>query len=128
MVPFAFEIEDRVDDVLEHLGPGETAVLGHVSDDEHRHVLTFCREQDLRRCFAHLANTTWRRLHLQREDGLDRIDDEERGPQAYELLEDAFETGLGEKVQRRAANPEPLASQLDLMLRLLARAVEHRTG
>ena len=46
--------------------------------------------------------------------------------EARDLLEDALETGLGEEVERRALDAEPLAARLDLVLGFFARAVEHR--
>ena len=48
------------------------------------------------------------------------------GRRRIELLEDALETRLGEQIQRRASDPEPLAARLHLMLGFLARAVEDR--
>ena len=45
--------------------------------------------------------------------------------QALDLLEDALERGLGHQVEPAALDAEPLAAQLDLALRLLARDVEH---
>ena len=68
----ALEVEDRVDDVLERLGPGEAAVLGDVADEERRDVLPLGREQQLRRRLAHLADAARRGLELQREHRLDR--------------------------------------------------------
>src|SRR4029450_2462125 len=124
VMPLALEIQDGVDDVLQHLRSGQAAILGHVADDEDGNILALGGEQDLRRGLTHLADAARRRLHLQREDRLDRIDDEDGGPEANKLLEDPFETGLGEQIQRRTPNPQPLAAQFDLMLRLLARTVE----
>ena len=43
-----------------------------------------------------------------------------------DLFEDALEAGLGEDVERRPLDAEPLAARLDLVLGLLAGAVEHR--
>ena len=76
------------------------------------------------------ASRTWpmlpgRRLELQREDRLNRIDDDQGRLDAGDLVEDAFEAGLGEQVERRVADREPLAARLDLVLGFLARAVEH---
>ena len=42
------------------------------------------------------------------------------------LLEDPLEAGLGQQVDRRVADAEPFAARLHLVLRFLARAVEHR--
>ena len=66
-----------------------------------------------------------RRLELQREHGLDRVDDDEGRPKAGDLFEDALETGLGQDVERRRLDAEPLAARLDLVFGLLAGAVEH---
>ena len=66
-----------------------------------------------------------RRLELQRKHRLHRIDDHERRLDARDLVEDALEARLGQQVQRRVADGEPLAARLDLMLGLLAGAVEH---
>ena len=45
---------------------------------------------------------------------------DERGAQARDLLEDPFEAGLGEQVERGALDPEALSARLDLMLGFLA--------
>ena len=47
------------------------------------------------------------------------------GLSALDLLEDPLERGLGHQVEPAALDAEPLAAQLDLALRLLARDVEH---
>src|SRR5436190_762423 len=54
MVLLALEIQDRIDDVLERLGPGQVAVLCDMPDEERGDVLPFGRKQELRRRFAHL--------------------------------------------------------------------------
>ena len=126
VMPLALEVQHGVDDVLERLRAGEAAVLGDVADEEGRDVLSLGREQQLRRRLAHLADAAGRRLELQREDRLHRVDDDERRLEAGDLLEDPLEAGLGEQVERRRADAEPLAARLDLVLGLLAGAVEHR--
>ena len=108
----ALEIEHRVDDVLERLRAGEIAVLRDVADEKGRDVLPLRGEQQLRCGLAHLADAAGRRLELEREDGLDRIDDDERRAKPRDLLEDALETGFGEQIQRRAFDAEPLAARL----------------
>ena len=75
VMPLAFEVEHRVDDVLERLRAGEVAVLRDVADQERRDVVALRGEQELRRRFAHLADAAGRRLELQREHRLHRIDD-----------------------------------------------------
>ena len=126
MMALALEIQDGIDDVLERLGPGEIAVLRDVSDQHDRHVAALRGEQQMRRDFAHLADAAGGGLKPRGEDRLNRIDDHERGLEPFDLLEDALEARFGEQIQRRAIDREPLAAQLDLVLRLLARAVEDR--
>ncbi len=48
------------------------------------------------------------------------------GRRRLELFQDALEARLGEQIQRRAPDAEPLAARLHLVLGFLARAVEHR--
>ena len=88
--------------MLEDLGAGEVAVLGDVADEERRDVLPFRGEQQLRRRLAHLPDAAGRGLELEREHRLDRVDDDQRGPQPRDLLEDPLEAGLGEQVERGA--------------------------
>ncbi len=126
VVLLALEIQHRVDDVLERLGSGEVAVLGDVADEERRDVLSLGGKQQLRRRLAHLPDAAGRRLELEREHRLDRVDDHERRPEPGDLFEDPLEAGLGEDVERRALDAEALAARLDLVLGFFARAVEHR--
>ena len=54
------------------------------------------------------------------EDGLDGVHHEGGGLQGLHLLEDPLERGLGHQEEAAAGDPQPLAAQLDLPLRLLA--------
>ena len=126
VVPLPFEIQHRVDDVLERFRSGQAAFLGYVSDEEGRDVVPLRREQQLRRGFAHLADAARRRLKFHREDRLHRIHDHQRRFDTRNLFENPLQTRLGEQVQRRPADAEPFAARFDLMLRLLAGAVEDR--
>ena len=124
-MPLAFEIEHRVDDVLERLRTGDVAVLGDVADQERRDVVALRGEQELRRRFAHLADAAGRGLELQREHRLHGIDDDQRRPDAADLFEDALDAGLGEQVERRIADAEPIAARFDLMLGFFAGRIQH---
>ncbi|MFP5379784.1 MAG: aldehyde dehydrogenase family protein, partial [Vicinamibacteria bacterium] len=42
---------------------------------------------------------------------LDRVDDDQRRPEAIELFEDPFQAGLGQQVERRASDAEALAAR-----------------
>jgi hypothetical protein len=126
VVLFAFEIQHGVDDVLERLRSGQTPVLGDVADQEGRNVLALGREEQLGCRLANLADAAGGRLELEREHGLDRIDNDERGPQPGDLFENALEAGLREDVERRAFDAEPFTARFDLVLGLFPRAVEDR--
>ena len=78
------------------------------------------------------ASRTWPMLpgadwNLQREDRLDRVDDDEARASAARSLRgcarDRFPRGCR---AARCSTPEPLAARFDLVLGFLARAVEHR--
>ena len=128
VVLLSLEVEHRVHDVLERFGTGEAAVLRHVPDEECRQVLALGGEQQLCGGLAHLPDAAGSRLKLQREHGLDRIDNEKRGTQPRDLVEDAFETCLREDVERCGRHTKAFAARFDLMLGFLAGAVKHRTG
>jgi hypothetical protein len=55
-IPVAFERQHHVDQMLERLGPGERAVLGHVADEHHRHATLLGELLQLRGRGAHLAD------------------------------------------------------------------------
>ena len=126
VVLLALEVQHGVHDVLQRLRAGEAPVLRHVPDEKGRNILPLRGEEQLRGRLAHLADAAGGGLEAEREHGLDRVDDDERGTEARDLLEDALEARLGEDVEGRLLDPEPLAARLDLMLGFLARAVEHR--
>ncbi len=115
VMALAFEVEHGVDDVLERLGSGDVAVLGHVSDEKRRDVVALRGEEKLRRRFAHLADAPRGRLKLQREHRLYGVDDEQARPHAADFFEDALDTGLCEQVERRITDAEPIAARFDLM-------------
>ncbi len=73
----AFQVEHRIDDVLQHARPGDGALLGHVPDDEHRHAARLGQLAQPRGALAHLRDRPGRRLHLRHVNGLDRVDDQQ---------------------------------------------------
>ena len=75
MDPVALEVEDGVDQVLEHAWPGERPLAGHVTDQEARHAARLALRDEQRRRLAHLADAPGGRLEARRVEGLDRIHD-----------------------------------------------------
>jgi hypothetical protein len=123
----ALEVEHGVDDVLEHLGTGQTTVLRDVTNEHGRNVLPLGSEEKLRRRFANLSDAAGRRLELDGEHGLNRVDDHESRTQAGDFLEDALEACFGEQIERWLADAEPITAALDLVLGLFTRGVEDGT-
>ena len=79
VVPVAFELQDRVDHVLEHPWPGEAAVLGDVADEHDGHVAVL-RFDDQALCApSDLADTAREGGRGGVVDRLDRVDDHEFG-------------------------------------------------
>ena len=62
VMALAFEIQHRVDDVLQRLGAGEIAVLRDVADEHNRNVAPLGGEQQMRRDLAHLADAARARI------------------------------------------------------------------
>ena len=103
----AFEVQHRVDDVLQNARPGEAAVLGHVADQHHRTTARFGPARQVRGAFAHLRDRARRRAELIGVDGLDRIDDRDSRPLDVERREDLLELDLGLHPNPRSVQAEP---------------------
>src|SRR5262245_50371038 len=124
MMPLALEIQNRVDDMLERLRPREVAVFGNVTDENGRNVLPFRGKQKLRGGFTDLPDAARRRLELDGKNRLYRIDDDERGLEASDFFEDAFDARFRKQVEGRCTDAQPVAAALDLVLGFLARRIE----
>ncbi len=125
MVPVAFEVEHRIDDVFEHARPGDGSRLRHVPDEERGHVHAFGEVHQRRGALAHLADRPRRALDIRTKDRLDRIDDEHVGLGLLRGGDDLFDVGFGEEQERLGRDAEALGAELDLPQRLLAGDVEH---
>ena len=77
VVPVAFEVEDGIDDVLEHARPGDGSRLRHVPDEERGYVHAFGEVHQRRGALAHLADRPRRGLDFIR---IQRLND---GPMDY---------------------------------------------
>ena len=84
------------------------------------------QEEELGRHLAHLADAAGSGGELRRVDGLHRVDDQRRraaAPRPARGCARARSRAIRKSPPPR--DPEPVAAQLDLALRLLARDVEH---
>ena len=101
-VPVAFELEHRVDHVLEDAGAGDRALLGDVADeDDGRAGLLGEAQKDARR-LAHLADAARRRGEGVAVEGLHRVDDDQRRAHGGDRLDHGLE-----RASRRARRCRP---------------------
>ena len=82
----AFEVQHRIDDVLEHARPGEIALLRHVADHDDGGARLLGDARELRRAFAHLRDRAGRGGQRFGINGLDRIDDGDFGPCSVSIV------------------------------------------
>ena len=124
MGPVAFEVEDGVDQVLEHAWPGERPLAGHVTDQEARHAARLALRDEQRRRLAHLADAPGGRLEARRVEGLDRIHDHGGGTGRVQGLDHRLGARLGDDQHPGLRHPEPIGTEPHLLGRLLAGDVE----
>ena len=125
MVALAFQIENGVDNVLEHARTGNGALLVDVTHEEDRDVAAFRQQHQPASALAHLADAAGCRGNVAHEDRLDGVDDGHHRPRLFEVLDDTVEVVLGQHHQSIALDAKALRPQLQLLHRLLARHVEH---
>ena len=114
-VPLALEVDDRVDEVLERLGPGDRAVLRHVADQHDRDPVALREVHQPQRRLADLADAPAAPVELVDGRGLDRVDDDARtgrsgagglhDPPDLVLREDA--DALGRRARRAGRDAPP---------------------
>jgi len=123
----AFEIEDRVDHVLEHARPGNRAVFGYVSHEKGGRFRGLGISHEARGHLADLRDGSRRGLKLGKILRLYRIDGKDRWPQLFRGMEHLDRVGLRKEVKVLGSHAEPVGAQLHLSCRFLARHVEYRS-
>ena len=126
MVPFALEVEHRIDHVLHDPRAGNSAFLGDVTDDQNRKVVRFGQTHQLRGAFAYLVDAAWRRRSAFREHGLNRVDDENTRPERFSLSADVRHGGFGQYVDLVVLQAETFGMHAELTGRFFPRYVESR--
>src|SRR5260370_38366060 len=99
VVTLTLEVEDGIDDVLEHTRARDGPFLIDVTDQEDRDVAALREQHQASGAFAHLAHASRRRGYATQEDGLDGVDDGHHGPRLLEMLDDAVEVVFGQHHQ-----------------------------
>jgi hypothetical protein len=114
------EVKDGVDDVLERLRAGDASALRDVTDDEDGDASLLGEAHQTRGAFTHLADVARRSLEVGREDGLNRVDDEDRLLPRRRGREHRLEVGLRDELDVPRAVADAVRAQLDLKRGLLA--------
>ena len=125
VVALPLEVEHGVDDVLQGLGAGDGALLGDVADEEDGRAGGLGLEQEAGGALADLADAAGGGLQRGGVGRLDGVHDHQAGPARGQLGLDLLHGGLGVDQQAVGPQAQPLAAELDLPVRLLARDVEH---
>ena len=69
----AFQHDKGINHVLQHLGPGQAALLGHMADQKQNSVRLFGKAGQESRAFPYLADTARRRRHFRAVHHLNRV-------------------------------------------------------
>ena len=131
-VALALQVDHRVDQVLERLGPGDRPVLGHVTDEDHGDPVTLGEIHQSQCRLADLADAARSAIELVEGGGLDRVDDDQcrvLGPGHLHDPPDVVFREHPDALARFAGQqPEPSGAQPDLAGRLFAGRIEHAAG
>ena len=103
----ALELEHAVHQVLEHARARERALLGHVPDEDHRHLALLGHAHQPPGHLAHLAHRAGRAGHAARVERLHGVDHADVGPLGLERGDHGLEVGLrhDRHAERRRAEP-----------------------
>ena len=118
-VGVTLEIEDDVDHVLEQLGPGKAALLGHVTDKDHCGAGRLGQPHQTAGALSHLGQTAGRRWDLGHRDCLDRIHDQETGTLSLDQGHDGVDIVVSDQGDHLVADPEPAGPDRHLLGRFL---------
>ena len=118
--PLTFEIQDRVDHVLEHLGAGDRAVLGDMADQEHGRAARLGDLQEAQGALSELGNAAGQAIHVLGHDRLDRVDHRQADAAGADGGDDGVGVGFAQEQQVARAQAHATSAQADLGHRLFA--------
>ena len=125
MKALAFQVEDGIDDVLQHARPGDGALFGDVPDDEDGHVGAFGQVHQAGGALADLADRAGAGGEVVEHDRLDRIDHGHGRHHGLDRGHNGGQVDLGHHEQTRRNGAQPVDAQLHLLAGLLACDVQH---
>src|SRR5919197_73216 len=120
----AFEVESRIDAVLERLGSGDAAALGDVTDEQDRRARVFREAHETRRAFAHLPHVAGRALERFGVGRLHRVEQHNARLELRGVVHDRLEARLAENVDGARLLLQPIGAQSQLIRRFFARDVK----
>ena len=119
-IAVALELEDAVDEVLEHARARDDTLLRHVTHEERGDALLLRHAEKPAGCLTHLSDRARCGAQLGSVERLHGVDHADLGPLSLESRADLVEIRLGKDVHI-CASAEPVGAQLHLRYRLLAR-------
>ena len=134
MAALAFEIEHRVDHMLEHARARNGAFLGDMADEQQDRAALLGRPDQLLGRRPDLGNRAWRGLQRIDIHGLDRIDDDKVRPVGgVHAGRDVPDAGCGCQLDRSVGNAHSGRAHPNLVDRFFAGDVDgaafrRRTG
>ena len=128
VVALTFELQHRVDHVLEDSRSGEATLFGDVTHQDDRHVASLGFHHQLVRASAYLHNAAGSRTEFGIDECLDAVDDDQFGLEFVECSQHVGENGLGQQPQLGSHRTETLGAKPHLLRALLGRYVQGSTG
>ena len=111
VVTVAFERQHRVDDMLEHTGAGQRAVLGDMADEQRDDAGELRQLHQPLRGVPHLGDRARRAGRVRIVEGLDRVDREHVGRELADVREHRGQRRLVDEEHVRVEGAEPLGPQ-----------------
>ena len=121
----ALKIEHAVHHVLQHLGPGDTALLGDMAHHEHGGAALLGKAHEPQGTLPHLADAAGGGIHLHACHSLDGIQDQDLGRKLLHGGQDAFQLRFRQDIQFLVFHVQALGAQLELPLALLSGHIEY---
>ena len=124
IVPVAFELQNRVDDMFQYFGAGNAALLVDVTYEQHRGVRFFGKFQYGCGTFSDLGNASRGRFDVLRRDGLYGVDNDNLGLYLAYVGEYLFESRLAHDVAIGIVPLQAVGPHFQLASTLFARDIK----